>query len=226
MPTTPLLLSLYLAMGPMTVVEDGSTTLIQQAVRGGRWLGDEASLAVAASASGVAGAVLVGAQVEAVITAAHAKGSTIGESAAAAYRAGGLRALLVPHGLTMIAAREVRRRDVEAVLDPNPTSHQTKVLPRRRPPLDRRLIADVSSSSRAEFGSVCGRLSPNSRHFGAGQLATIVPLRSPHSLQVRPQWRSHIGDARKDYRPRNLVLPASYPPLCQAPRTNPLPHPR
>mmetsp|Transcript_18761 Transcript_18761/g.56642 ORF Transcript_18761/g.56642 Transcript_18761/m.56642 type:complete len:168 (+) Transcript_18761:504-1007(+) len=106
MPTTPLLLSLYLAMGPMTVVEDGSTTLIQQAVRGGRWLGDEASLAVAASASGVAGAVLVGAQVEAVITAAHAKGSTIGESAAAAYRAGGLRALLVPHGLTMIAARE------------------------------------------------------------------------------------------------------------------------
>jgi len=99
---------LYLAMGPMTVVEDGSTTVVDRALDNLTSLSKPMALAWASTASGLAGALLIGAQVEAIITRAHSLGGSVGEASGAAYRAGGIRALLMPHGLCMIAAREVR----------------------------------------------------------------------------------------------------------------------
>jgi len=54
--------TLYLAMGPMTVVADGSTTLFERALLDLGGFSQRAALACASMASGVAGALLVGAQ--------------------------------------------------------------------------------------------------------------------------------------------------------------------
>ena len=52
--------SLYLAMGPMTIVEDGSTSLVARSLRDS--LNPTLALLVSASASGAAGAMAVGSQ--------------------------------------------------------------------------------------------------------------------------------------------------------------------
>lgn len=96
--------SLLLAMGPMIVVQDATTAVVLRCLDG--WLQPTAALAASACSSGAIGALTVGAQIEALITRAHATKASIGQTAANVYRMGGLRALLVPHGMTMIAARE------------------------------------------------------------------------------------------------------------------------
>ena len=61
--------ALYLAFFPMMVVEDWATGVVDRTL-GGR-LGDESRHLVSACASGPAAAVLVGSQVEGLITRAH-----------------------------------------------------------------------------------------------------------------------------------------------------------
>ena len=64
--------ALYLAFFPMMVVEDWATGVVDRTL-GGR-LGDESRHLVSACASGPAAAVLVGSQVEGLITRAHGVG--------------------------------------------------------------------------------------------------------------------------------------------------------
>lgn len=97
--------SLYLAMGPMTIVEDGSTALALP-VLGGR-LEPAAAHAASACFAGGVGALAVGCQVEGVITRAHATGETVLAAARSTHAARGWGALLMPHGAAMIACREV-----------------------------------------------------------------------------------------------------------------------
>lgn len=65
--------SLYFAMGPMVVVQDGSTALaLDKFNQAG--VGPQAALCASAMLSGAVGALAVGAQVEGCITRAHATG--------------------------------------------------------------------------------------------------------------------------------------------------------
>jgi len=97
--------ALYLAFFPMMVVEDWATGVVDRTL-GGR-LGDESRHLVSACASGPAAAVLVGSQVEGLITRAHGVGQSLGRSLMATAAAEGWVSLLVPHGMLMVAAREV-----------------------------------------------------------------------------------------------------------------------
>uniref|UniRef100_A0A7S0P2B5 Mitochondrial carrier protein n=1 Tax=Calcidiscus leptoporus TaxID=127549 RepID=A0A7S0P2B5_9EUKA len=97
--------SLYLAMGPMTVIADGTTSIVTRALHG--VLDPTPSLFAAASVSGAAGAVSFGAQVENLIVRAHSTRSSIWKTTTDVFGAGGLRALALPPGLAMIVAREV-----------------------------------------------------------------------------------------------------------------------
>ena len=89
----------------MMVVEDWATGVVDRTL-GGR-LGDESRHLVSACASGPAAAVLVGSQVEGLITRAHGVGQSLGRSLMATAAAEGWISLLVPHGMLMVAAREV-----------------------------------------------------------------------------------------------------------------------
>ena len=97
--------SLMFAMGPMIVVQDASTAVMLRVLEG--HLQPTPAHATAACISGAVGALTVGAQIEAVITRAHATQVTIAQATRNTYRAGGLLALLAPHGAMMIAGREV-----------------------------------------------------------------------------------------------------------------------
>jgi len=97
--------ALYLAMGPMTVIEDGSTSVV---IRGlGDYLSPTVALATAASVSGATGALAAGAQAESIIMRAHATQQRVWPTAVAMQAAGGWRSVLAPHGMAMIVAREV-----------------------------------------------------------------------------------------------------------------------
>jgi hypothetical protein len=97
--------SLMFAMGPMLVVQDGSTAVMLRALEGR--LDPTAAYAASACFSGAVGALTVGAQIEAVIVRAHATKRTIGQTVAGTYSQRGALGLVAPHGALMIAAREV-----------------------------------------------------------------------------------------------------------------------
>ena len=98
--------SLYFAMGPMVVVQDGSTALaLDKFNQAG--VGPQAALCASAMLSGAVGALAVGAQVEGCITRAHATGETVLGAAQSTWRAGGAVALVVPHGACMVVGREI-----------------------------------------------------------------------------------------------------------------------
>ena len=97
---------LYLAMGPMVVVQDGSTALALEQLNGAD-VNPQAALCASAMLSGAVGALAVGAQVEGCITRAHATGQTVLGAAQSTWRAGGAVALLVPHGACMLVGREI-----------------------------------------------------------------------------------------------------------------------
>ena len=97
--------SLWLAMGPMTVVEDGSTALVMRTI--GERLDPEPAHAASASASGAIAALFVGSQVEGVITRAHSTKASVAHTAISTLRAGGVSSLIFPSGMLMCAAREV-----------------------------------------------------------------------------------------------------------------------
>lgn len=97
--------SLYVAMGPMVVVQDGSTSVALRALEGK--LEPTAAFAASACASGAVGALVIGSQIEGLITRAHATGATIVQTASATHATGGAMALALPHGAVMTAAREI-----------------------------------------------------------------------------------------------------------------------
>jgi hypothetical protein len=97
--------SLYVAMGPMVIVQDASGALMRRPLD--RTLDPTTALAVSAAVSGAVGALTVGSQIEGVITRAHATGQTVLGAARSTYASGGLLALAVPHGALAIAGREV-----------------------------------------------------------------------------------------------------------------------
>jgi hypothetical protein len=94
--------SLLLSNGPMVVLQDGTTGAILK--------GSGAAPhthALAACASGALGGLCVGAQVESIITRAHATRAPVWRTTLSVLAAGGPRALLAPRGAPMVAAREV-----------------------------------------------------------------------------------------------------------------------
>ena len=90
--------ALFAAYGPMTVVEDATVNAVKRI---------DAPPPVAAAIGGVAGALLVGAQTEALVTRAHALNDSVPAAMRDAYARGGLRGLVIPPGLAMVLAREV-----------------------------------------------------------------------------------------------------------------------
>ena len=97
--------SLLLAMGPMIIVQDATTAVMLRFFDGK--LDPTIAHASSACISGGVGALAIGAQIEAVITRAHASNETIVQSARNTFRAGGAFAIVAPYGAMMIAAREV-----------------------------------------------------------------------------------------------------------------------
>lgn len=74
--------SLLCSNGPMVVAQDATTGAILRVAEGG----GAAAHAAAACASGAVGGLLVGAQVEALITRAHASGASVWRTARAVQR--------------------------------------------------------------------------------------------------------------------------------------------
>lgn len=98
--------SLLFSCGPMMTLQDHSTHFILQR------LGDDKkaqnSHFFSACVSGAVGGLFVGAQVESVITRAHAQRETVWRTFQSTYaKKGGLAALALPYGALMVAAREV-----------------------------------------------------------------------------------------------------------------------
>jgi hypothetical protein len=96
--------SLLLSNGPMVVLQDGTTGAI---LKGSGAPPTPSQHALAACASGALGGLCVGAQVESIITRAHATRAPVWRTALSVLAAGGPRALLAPRGALMVAAREV-----------------------------------------------------------------------------------------------------------------------
>jgi len=169
--------SLYLAMGPMTVVEDGATTVMDRSLGRTGSFSKAAALACASTASGVAGALLVGAQVEAMITRAHALGCTVREAGAVTCKKGGLRSLLIPPGLAMMAAREVRLPQKGAAGNsgsPHVRNTASKASQPTAKSLRRHHIAVASSFSPDSFVRNCVRPNRRAHPSSAGQVATTA----------------------------------------------------
>ncbi len=97
--------SLYVAMGPMMVVEDRATAVALGALDGR--IGPEAAHAASACFAGVVGGLCIGAQVEGTIVRAHSTSQTVLQAARSTFASGGLLSLLAPYGALMIACREM-----------------------------------------------------------------------------------------------------------------------
>jgi hypothetical protein len=97
--------SLWLSLGPTTMVEDAVTNGLQRAtpIESRTQITELAS----AAASGAVAAVLVTSQVEHLITAAHAKQTPMLATGRELLRSKGLPHLLLPPGMMMMVLREV-----------------------------------------------------------------------------------------------------------------------
>ena len=92
--------SLFLSLGPTTIIEDLVTRSLQQSTIP---LPD----IVSAAASGVVAAVLVTSQVEHVITRAHSMDTSMGNTLSLLHKQRGISGLIVPPGMGMMICREI-----------------------------------------------------------------------------------------------------------------------
>lgn len=98
--------SLLFSYGPMMLVEDHTTGLMVRSLDGVTGSQTAAHFA-AACFSGAVGAVTIGAQIEGVITRAHATGETVFEAAKSMVAARGIASIAAPYGALAMAGREI-----------------------------------------------------------------------------------------------------------------------
>ena len=102
--------SLLLSCGPMTTLQDLTCFLILQRTGDGPTSTQAVSQtahAMSACVSGAIGGLCVGAQIESIITRAHAMRESVWCTTKKTYSLGGFKALAFPYGGLMMAAREV-----------------------------------------------------------------------------------------------------------------------
>lgn len=94
---------MWLSLGPSTAIEDAATTALRRAAPP-----DSPHIGLASAAlSGIVAGCCVTSQVEHLITAAHARASTLVPTARALARERGLAYMLLPPGMAATAAKEV-----------------------------------------------------------------------------------------------------------------------
>eukprot|EP00933_Yihiella_yeosuensis_P060761 TRINITY_DN63547_c0_g1_i1.p1 TRINITY_DN63547_c0_g1~~TRINITY_DN63547_c0_g1_i1.p1 ORF type:complete len:301 (+),score=48.18 TRINITY_DN63547_c0_g1_i1:62-904(+) len=95
--------SLWLSLGPTVMVEDASTTAIRKI------LPETAPFhgLLSAACSGAVAALLVASQTENIIAVSHARSLTIQETITSIVKERSISGLLLPQGMSMMAAREV-----------------------------------------------------------------------------------------------------------------------
>ena len=97
--------SLLVASGPMVVVQDTSTAATVSVLD--RWLPPTQALCASACISGGVGALVIGCQIEGIITRAHSTGRTVTQTVVETRASQGVAGLVMPYGAWMIAGREV-----------------------------------------------------------------------------------------------------------------------
>lgn len=175
---------LLCSQGPMIVTQDASTAMCLRFTDGR--LSPDASLCASSCFSGAVGALLVGAQMEAVITRAHSTHVSVVQAARNAYGAGGVLALLAPYGALMMACREVPFAGCLFFLSGYVRARLEALFPDGGVPRD--------MAAAAVTASVAGPLSHAPNVVAAHQQANLTPLgETVRSIYARAGLRGFVA---------------------------------